>query len=328
MTHHVLKATCETVHFGGFAPSLEPALVIQSGDSIDVETYTGFNLYSQAPQEFLTPEFLEICHNLPAARRVGSGFHLMTGPIVVQGAEPGDVLEVKLHSITPRLSVGFNAIRPGWGAMAERFAEGNLRFIRLDLEAGVAEFPEGSGIQIPIRPMFGILGVATPDIRSSVPPGNYGGNIDNPELQSGSRLFLPVFLPGALFSIGDGHAAQGDGEVCGTAIETSMNGRIELTIHKNVKLDAPLAETATDLITTGFAETLDDAFQIALANMVNIVARLAEITETEAYCLCSLAANFRITQVVNSPQKGVHGLLPKSIFSKGVNLETAISFKR
>jgi acetamidase/formamidase len=313
MTHHILKATCETVHFGGFSAALKPALAIESGDVIDVETYTGFHLCHQAPPGFLTPELLEICHHLPPERQVGGGFHLLTGPIFVESAAPGDVLEVRLQAITPRLSVGFNAIRPGWGAMKERFAEGHLRFIDLDLKRGVAEFPQGSGVQIPIRPMFGILGVATAEVRSSVPPGNYGGNIDNPELQAGSRLFLPIFTPGALFSIGDGHAAQGDGEVCGTAIETSMNGTIQLILRKDMQLTTPIAETATDIITTGFAETIDDAFQIALSNMIDFLVTHLGISDDEAYCLCSLAANFRITQVVNQPQKGVHGLVPKSI---------------
>lgn len=314
MVNHILKATCETVHFGGFSPEVKPALFIHSGDTVEVETFSGFAIYKQAPKEFLAPEFLDICHNLPIDRQVGNGPHLLTGPIFINGAEPSDVLEVKLHSVAPRLPVGFNAIRPGWGALTERFGEGHLRFIYLDLEKGVAEFPEGSGIQIPIRPFFGIMGVATSDMRSSVPPGDYGGNIDNPELQAGSSLFLPVFLPGALFSIGDGHAAQGDGEVCGTAIETSMNGTIELVLHKNMKLTMPFAETPTDIMTTGYAATLDEALQIALHGMVDFLMYTTGITDKEAYCLCSLAANFRVTQVVNSPQKGIHGLLPKSLF--------------
>lgn len=157
------------------------------------------------------------------------------------------------------------------------------------------------------------MGVATLDTRSSVPPGNYGGNIDNPELQAGSSLFLPVFVPGALFSIGDGHAAQGDGEVCGTAIETSMNGTIELILHKNMKLTMPFAETPTDIMTTGYAATLDEALQIALHGMVDVLMNTTGMTDKEAYCLCSMAVNFRVTQVVNSPQKGIHGL-PKSLF--------------
>ncbi len=320
MARHLLKASCETVHFGGFSPDLRPALTIESGDVVDVETYSGFNIWDQAPAEFLPPAFLDICHHLPAERKVGGGPHLLTGPIFIRDAEPGDVLEIKLHAIQPNVTVGFNAVRPGWGALPDRFNEGQLRFIPLDLDKRIAEFPAGSGIHIPIRPFFGILGVATADRRNSIPPGVYGGNMDNPELQAGSRLLLPVFLSGALFSIGDGHSAQGDGEVCGTAIETSMNGTIELTIRKGMTLHSPIAETPTDFITTGFATTLDAAFQAALHNMVDFLKVYASITEAEAYCLCSLAANFRITPAVNSPQKGVHGLLPKALFPHPIQL--------
>ena len=317
MTHHILKASCQTVHLGGFSHQLEPALIVDSGDSIEVETYTGFYVYDKAPPEFITPEFLEICQHLPAARKVGPGPHLLTGPIYVKEAEPGDVLEIKLEAIAPRLPVGFNAIRPGWGALPQQFTEPRLRFIPLDLEKGVAEFPTGSGIQIPIKPFFGILGVATPETnRSSIPPGSYGGNIDNRELQAGATVFLPVFVPGALLSIGDGHSAQGDGEINVTAIETSMNGTIQIKLRKDLKLTAPIAETPTDIITLGFGETLDEAFENALKEMITWLENFAGLSAEDAYVLCSLAVNFHITQVVNAPQKGVHGMLPKSILPK------------
>lgn len=321
MTVHILKATCKTVHLGGFSHKLEPALTIDSGDRIDVETYTGFYIYDKAPKEFLTPELLDICHHLPSDRKVGPGAHLLTGPIYVRDAEPGDVLEVKLESISPRLPVGFNAIRPGWGALPQQFAEPRLRFIPLDLDKQIAEFPIGSGINIPLSPFFGILGVATPETnRSSIPPGGYGGNIDNRELQARSRIFLPVFVPGALFSIGDGHSAQGDGEINVTAIETSMNGTIEIKVRKDLKLTAPIAETPTDIITMGFGKTLDEAFEFALKQMIDWLEKFSGLSAEDAYVLCSLAVNFRITQVVNSPQKGVHGMLPKSILPIAIAL--------
>ncbi len=187
----------------------------------------------------------------------------------------------------------------------------------MDLEKGVAEFPTGSGIQIPIKPFFGILGVATPETnRSSIPPGSYGGNIDNRELQAGATVFLPVFVPGALLSIGDGHSAQGDGEINVTAIETSMNGTIQIKLRKDLKLTAPIAETPTDIITLGFGETLDEAFENALKEMITWLENFAGLSAEDAYVLCSLAVNFHITQVVNAPQKGVHGMLPKSILPK------------
>ena len=315
MTHHILKATRETVHLGGFSDLLKPALSIDSGDTVEVETYTGYYVSDKSPPEFLTPEFLDICQNLPSERKVDRGPHLLTGPIYLRGAEPGDVLEVKLKAIAPSLPVGFNAIRTGWGALPDQFNKPALRFIPLDLENNIAEFPADSGIKIPLKPFFGILGVATPETsRNSIPPGCYGGNIDNRELLAGSRIFLPIFLTGALFSIGDGHSAQGDGEVNVTAIETSMNGTIELTLRKDLQLTTPIAETPTDIITMGFAQTLDEALEIAVKNMINFLERFANLSPEDAYVLCSISVNFRITQVVNSPQKGVHGMLPKSIF--------------
>lgn len=314
MAHHILKATKETVHLGGFSYLLEPALTVNSGDTVDVETYSGYYVHEKAPPEFLTPAFLDICQNLPSKRKIAAGPHLLTGPIYIRDAEPGDVLEVKLQTITPSLPVGFNAIRIGWGALPHQFSQPALRFIPLDLENNIAEFPSSSGIKIPLKPFFGILGVATEETsRISIPPDFYGGNIDNRELQAGSKVFLPIFVPGALFSIGDGHSAQGDGEVNVTAIETSMNGTIQLTLRKDLCLTIPIAETPTDIITMGFAPTLDEALELALKNMIDFLARFVNLSLEDAYVLCSLAVNFRVTQVVNSPQKGVHGMLPKSI---------------
>ncbi|PMB12345.1 acetamidase, partial [Fischerella thermalis CCMEE 5319] len=131
MTHHMIKATANTVHLGGFSHELEPVLMIESGDTVDVETYTGYYIYDKAPPEFLTPEFVDICQNLPPERKIADGPHLLTGPIYVRGAEPGDILEVKLEAIKPSLPVGFNAIRTGWGALPHQFTQPALRFIPL-----------------------------------------------------------------------------------------------------------------------------------------------------------------------------------------------------
>jgi acetamidase/formamidase len=321
MTHHLLKATKETVHLGGFSHLLTPVLTVDSGDTIEVETYSGYYVYDKAPPEFVTQEFLDICQNLPPESKIAGGPHLLTGPIYVRGAEPGDVLEVQLEAIAPSLPVGFNAIRSGWGALPQRFDKPALRFIALDLKNNIAEFPQGSGIKIPLKPFFGILGVATPETsRTSIPPGTYGGNIDNRELQAGCRVFLPIFVPGALFSLGDGHAAQGDGEVSVTAIETSMNGIIKLKLRKDLRFTTPIGETPTNIITMGFGQTLDEALERALQNMIDFLERFTNLSPEDAYVLCSLAVNFRITQVVNSPQKGVHGMLPKSILSQKISL--------
>ncbi|WP_448564867.1 acetamidase/formamidase family protein [Trichothermofontia sp.] len=319
-THH-LPATCDTVHLGGFSDQLPAALTVDSGDRVVVETFTGFYVCDKAPPAFAPPELLAIRDHLPSHRRVGPGSHLLTGPIQVRQAEPGMVLEVQLEAIAPRLAIGFNAIRSGWGLLPHRFPESALNFIPLDLDRNTAEFPPGSGIQIPLRPFFGVLGVATAaDPCSSVPPGLHGGNLDNRHLQAGSRLFLPIFLAGAQFSIGDGHAVQGDGEVDVTALETSMNGTIRLIVRPDLanQLPLPFAETPTHWITMGFAETLDAACAIALENMINFLEQWAGLSAQDAYILCSLAVDFHITQVVNQPMRGVHGMLPKILFPQPI----------
>ncbi len=315
MVTHELKATCSTVHFGGFSSELPPALTVKSGDHIEVETFSGVPVYKEAPPEFLPPEFLDICQNLSPERRIAAGPHLMTGPIYVEGAQPGDVLEVCLEEVIPSVPMGFTLMRPGAGALPQRFDQTVLRFTPIDLQAGTVEFPPGSGISLPLRPFFGILGVATTDTqRHSVPPGDFGGNLDNRLLQAPCRLFLPVYLPGAMFSIGDGHSIQGDGEACLTALETSMNGIIQLKAHRHLTdLPLPLAETTTDWITMGFGSTLDAAFEQCLERMLAFLQRFVGMTAEDAYMFCSLSVNFHITQAVNLPTKGVHGCLPKAV---------------
>lgn len=314
MAYHVLKATCATVHLGGFSHQLQPALEIQSGDRVEIESYNGFSWHDQAPPEFITPEFTNIYRHLSPERKVASGPHLMTGPIYVHDAQPGDVLEVKIESVYPRLPVGCNITRPGKGALPELCSELRLRFIELDLQTNTAEFPANSGIHIPLKPFFGIMGVATEDsARCSIPPGHYGGNIDNRHLQAGSTLYLPIFVPGALFSVGDGHSAQGDGEVNLTAIETSLNGVFQITVRKDLHLTQPIAETPTHWIVHGFGSTLDRAFENALKEMIQFLCQFTGLETEEAYVLCSLAVDFHITQVVNLPQKGVHGMLAKAL---------------
>lgn len=322
MIHHTLKATCETVHYGGFSSLLPPALTVRSGDRITVETFSGLPVYQQAPPEFLPPAFLEICQHLPPHRRINSGPHLLTGPIYVEQASPGEVLEIRLEAIQPLLPVGFILSHPDKGALPRLLQDKALQFIPIDLTKGSIEFPAGSGIRLPLQPFFGILGVATAEpSRHSVPPGDYGGNLDNRLLQPPCRLFLPIFLPGALFSIGDGHGLQGDGEVCLTALETSMAGTIQLWRRPDLShLPLPLAETTDAWITMGFAETLDAAFEVALSRMLAFLEKVLGLNTEDAYLLCSLGVHFHITQAVNVPQKGVHGILPKAILPQPIDV--------
>lgn len=322
MTTHTLKATPETVHLGGFSPDLAPVLRVESGDRIQIETFTGYSFALESPGAFAPPELLKIRDQLPEAQKVGIGPHLLTGPIAVAGAEPGDVLAVHLEAIHPRLPMGFNVTRPGMGALPYRFSQFSLRFLELDLERMETEFPPQSGIKVPLKPFFGIVAVAPTETCSSIPPGNFGGNLDNRHLQAGATLYLPVQVPEALFSIGDGHSAQGDGEVNVTAIETAMNGTVTLTLHKQANLPHPVvqpfAETQSHWMTMGFDYSLDGALHKALEQMLEFLQHYLGLSPEEAYVLCSIGIDFNITQVVNTPLKGVHGLLSKAILPQPI----------
>lgn len=246
----------------------------------------------------------------------------MTGPIYVEEAEPGDVLEIRVEAIAPSLPVGFTLIRPGAGGLPHQFERPHLRFTSIDLERNTVEFPPESGITLPLQPFFGVMGVATAEQRNSIPPGDYGGNLDNRLLQAPCRLFLPVLLPGAQFSIGDGHSLQGDGEACLTGLETSMNGVIQLRSHRHLKsLPLPFAETETAWIAMGFGTSLDAAFEQCLSRMLTFLQRYANLAAEDAYMLCSLGVNFHITQAVNLPNKGVHACLPKAILPAPIQLQ-------
>ncbi|HJO94796.1 MAG TPA: acetamidase/formamidase family protein [Victivallales bacterium] len=317
MTRHILKSNIHTVHKGRFSPLFKPALNIVSGDIVDIETYAGYINFSDIPEAILTEDLVNIYKKLPYERKLGDGSHLLTGPIYIEDAEPGDLIEIRLIKIEPSEPIGYNLILPGTGSLPEEFDYNKLLLIPIDLEQNSVEFPEKSNIRIPLSPFFGIIGVATEDTnQSAIPPGKHGGNMDNKELIEGTRVFIPVQVSGGLLSIGDGHSIQGDGEVNAFALETSMNGTVQIILHKSMlNFDSPFAETDTHWITMGFENTLDDAFKKALLHMLELLTTFYPLTKEEAYRLCSLTADFRITQAVNLPNKGVHGMIPKSIFS-------------
>lgn len=318
---HRLSAGLRTVHLGGLSSRLDAALEIASGDIVEVQTLTGVEVAPDAPPGFASPALLEIRRDLPAERRPGPGPHLLTGPITVTGAEPGDVLEVELLRITSTGAFGFNAIRQGWGVLPERFSTPRLRFLPLDLETMTVELSTGSGVRVPIEPFFGVLAVSPAgEAVSSIPPGRFGGNLDCRELREGSRVYLPVQVAGAMFSIGDGHAAQGDGEVDCTAVEAALDGEVRLTVRKDLKETWPFAVTSTHLISFGLAASLDEALTGAVERLVNLARDHAGVGEEEAYVLCSIAASFRITQAVNTPMRGVHGMLPLSVLPRTLSI--------
>ncbi|HYZ25759.1 MAG TPA: acetamidase/formamidase family protein [Geminicoccaceae bacterium] len=308
-THHELAASPATCHWGSFDARLAPVLTIQPGDRVTVHTVNVALDVLPGPEFAVPPEHALIHDEL----RPEPGPHILTGPIRIDGARPGDVLEVRILEVALRQDWGWTRVRPLWGTLPEDFSEARLMHTALDPARGIGRLPWGT--ELPLRPFFGVMGVAPPPAwgrLSSVQPRAHGGNIDNKELVAGTTLYLPVWHDGALFSTGDGHAAQGDGEVCVTAIETALTGTFEFHLRRDMgSLRFPQAETADAHITMAANADLDDAAKDALRDMIALIQRLTNLDATEAYMLCSLAADVRITQLVNE-QKGCHVVLPKS----------------
>ena len=240
----------------------------------------------------------------------------MDGPIFVKGAEVGDTIEVKIRSIELWLPIAAMSTRANRGSLPEDFPYSRDRVVYLDLEHNTIDF--APGVVIPARPFWGDIGVAPPPSMGRIlpgPPNVNGGNMDNHDLQPGTSLFLPVHVPGALLSVSDGHAAQGNGEVGMSAVETSLKGEIQVVLHKGMHTGWPRAETATHYMTMGFHEDLNQAAKIAIREMVNFIAATKGLSRDDAYMLCSAAMDLNVTQVVDGT-KGVHAMMPKSIFTK------------
>ena len=313
---HRLEATPATVAYGYYWSDAPPVLRIDSGDIIDVDTLltnTPAGLAKAGVADDKIQASLKAIVTEVTGERKGPGGHILTGPVYVEGAEPGDVLEVKILSIELPLDYGYNGCSGYLPENCETAAVSKI--IALDRKKMTAEFLPG--IVIPLKPFYGSLGLApAPELGrlSSNPPGRHAGNMDNRELVAGSTLYIPVFAKGALLEIGDGHAAQGDGEVDQTAIETSLRGRIQLTVRKDMKLKWPRAETATDYISMGTDPDLAVATKTAIQEMVDFLVSEKKLTRHQAYQLVSVAGNVVITQLVDKPNLGVHVKLPKSIF--------------
>ncbi len=313
---HRLEATPTTVAYGYYWADAAPVLRVASGDVIDVDTLltntpAGLERAGVAPDK-VQPSLRRIVTEVTGDRR-GPGGHILTGPVYVEGAQPGDVLEVHVESIDLPIDYGYNGCSGFLPENCDRSVP--TKIVPLDRAAMTAEF--FPGIVVPLKPFFGSMGVAPPAAVgrvSSNPPSRFAGNMDNRELIAGSTLFIPVFVPGALFAVGDGHAAQGDGEVSQTAIETSLRGRLRLTVRKGEALNWPRAETPTDYISMGADPDLTVATRIAIQEMVDFLARTRRLTKHEAYQLVSVAGHVAVTQLVDKPTMGVHVKVPKSLF--------------
>jgi acetamidase/formamidase len=307
--HHHLKASGKTCHWGFFDAKLKPALTIASGDTVTVDTVTGApDMHPKADAGFTTPPEIADVHANAQKSLPG---HILTGPIAIAGARAGHVLEVRIKDVQLRQDWGYNVIRPLAGTLQDDFHEFRLLHIPLDLKTRLAHLPWGKTLAL--NPFFGVMGTAPPSAWgrvTSLVPRAFGGNLDNKELTPGATLYLPVFVDGGLFSCGDGHAAQGDGEVCITAIETALQGTFEFILRPDLTFTYPRAETPTHHITMAMDPDLDRCAEMALRDMIRLIGEKAGLSREDAYTLCSLAADLRVTQTVNG-SKGIHCMLAK-----------------
>ena len=306
-----LTASPESCAWGFFDATLPPAMEIESGETVVIETVSGAPDHIPAPDSGLhvPPELFDI-HD--RSERMLPG-HILTGPVAVKGAKPGQVLQVDILDVTIRQDWGWNLIRPLAGTLPEEFPQGRVEIIPLDLDAMMGKL--SWGLDLPLKPFFGVMGVAPPPNWgriSTIQPRRHGGNLDNKELVAGTTLYLPVFAEGAMFSCGDGHGVQGDGEVCVTAIETALTGTFRMTARDDLGWDFPRAETPTHLITMGLHEDLNRCAEMALRDMIGWIVDIEGLSREDAYMLCSLAGDLRVTQTVNG-QKGIHMMMEKAL---------------
>jgi acetamidase/formamidase len=309
-----LKASPKTIAWGYYDAAAPPVLRIQSGDTVEIQTVSGnparLESAGVAPDQ-IQPELRAIYKEVT---NKGPGGHLLTGPVYIEGAEPGNVLEVRIQDIKLGVPYATNSFSPGRGFLPEDFPYARTKIIPLDDKKMIARF--APGIEIPLKPFFGSMGVAPPDVSgriSSGPPWVHAGNLDNRELVAGTTLYIPIHAKGALFEVGDGHAGQGEGEVDITAMETSLVGTFQFVVRKDMRLRWPRAETPTHFITMGIHEDLTEATKMATREMIDFLVAEKHLNRDEAYMLTSVAGDLVITQVVDG-NKGVHAMIPKAIF--------------
>jgi acetamidase/formamidase len=315
MKRHHLHASPETCHWGYFDGSRKPVLTVASGDEVTIDTISGPpDVLPSGSQFEILPELKDVHAR---CERMIPG-HILTGPVALEGAEPGDVLEVEILDIKLRQNWGYNIIRPLMGTLPDDFQDFRLLNIPLDKERMIGRLPWG--LDLPLAPFFGVMGTAPPlawGRITSLVPRAMGGNLDNKELTPGAKLYLPVFIPGGNFSCGDGHGVQGDGEVCVTAIETALQGKLILRLRKDLRFTYPRAETATHYMTMAMDPDLDQCAVKALRDMIVLLGEKRNLSREDAYTLCSLAADLRVTQTVNG-SKGIHCMIDKTIVHAGM----------
>src|SRR5271168_1502380 len=314
---HKLKVTPENIAWGYYWADAKPVLTVKSGDTVEIQTVSGNpeNLEkARVKPDQIQAELRNIYEKVPKEAR-GPGGHLLTGPVAIEGAMPGDVLEIRIKEIHMDVPYAINSMGRA-GFLADVFEVGRTKLILLDREKKIGHF--GPGIDLPLKPFFGSMGIAPPAAAgrvNSAPPGIHAGNLDNKELVAGTTLFIPVHAPGALFEVGDGHAGMGNGEVDITAMETSLTGVFQFIVRKDMHLKWPRAETPTHWITMGLDPDLTQAARICALETIDFLMSEKKLSREEAYALASVAVDFDITQLVDGT-KGVHAMIPKSIFVK------------
>lgn len=321
----LLRSTPQTVVWGHIPANVPAALVVASGERVRIDTVSHQGLMKQDPEQFfgemgvsakqVLEDGVDIYRNVK--RREGAGAHVLTGPIYVAGAEPGDMLEVRVLDVEFRVPYGVNSSGGGAGVLPELLDAPAPRLVRLDLARNLALF--APGVEVPLAPFMGIMAVAPPPEHSPAstkPPGPWGGNIDFRHLVKGATLFLPVFNSGAQFFTGDGHAAQGDGEVNGTAIEISLAPTLQFIVHKGAGagMGWPRAEDALHDYTMGMDPDLGVALKIAVDETVRFLRERRGLSSADAYALASIGVDFRIGEAVNNV-KMIYGVIPRRLFA-------------
>jgi acetamidase/formamidase len=325
-----LRLTPENAAIGNFPAQKKPILTVKSGTTVRIDGGGGNRWREQEPMQWMKENNITLTSEQAQAIKetdrvtkeathyagITSG-HMLVGPIAVEGAMPGDAIEVQIISVTPRIPYGTVSTRPGRGGIPDEVPKEFSRTVMLDAKRNVGIFE--SGIEIPLKPFMGVMGLLPPTEegpnRRSGPPGVFGGNLDCKDLIAGTSLFLPVFHPGGLFFTGDSHAAQGDGEVTVTAIETANTAVLKFVLHKGMKLTAPRAENATHWMAFGLDEDLDKAMQMAIRETNKFLLDLKGLEFERAFTLSSIGVDFRVTQVVDGT-KGIHSMIPKQLFVK------------
>jgi acetamidase/formamidase len=313
-----LAATPSTVIWGYYSAKAKSVLTVHSGDTVRIQTLSTCGSNDRLEEEGVAAADIP-SYNADIYREVkdkGPGGHILTGPVAIAEAEPGDVLEIQILKIDLDTPWACNGFAAGRGFLPNDYPYGGSKIIPLDRSRMMAHF--APGIDIPLHPFFGSMGVAPPPSAGridSAPPWMHAGNMDNKELVAGTTLYIPVHAKGALFEVGDGHAGQGNGEVDITAMETFLTGTFRFVVHKDQHLLWPRAETPTHYISMGFSPDLKEATTLAVRDMINFLVDQKHLSRDDAYMLTSVAVDVDITQLVDG-NVGVHAMCPKSIFTR------------